>query len=126
MGTTLHRTTRARAIAWLSLSVLVLACSSTAPREPSAVIFDLESTTCGLTMPMHFSIDSATVGTDTFVINGQAPGYHHVSRPFVTTASRHVLGAHGTWISFEYVWPDTVLTLAPGETFTKVLSLYCS
>src|SRR5215472_9598836 len=103
MVTTLHRTTRARAIAWLSLSVVAVACKTTAPREPSTVIFDLESTTCALTMPMHFSIDGATVGTDTFVINGVAPGFHHMSRPFVTTASRHVLGAHGTWVSFEYV-----------------------
>jgi hypothetical protein len=76
---------------------------------------------CGARIPVQFSVDRFPVGSDTFVVNLMPE--HLTSRDFSVVPGRHAIGAR---VPGGYVWPDTVVTLAAGETFLDSLPFYCS
>lgn len=103
----------------------MLACRATEPaRGPATVYFSLDAPFCGLAMPVEFYVDSLLVGTDTFRIH-LAPD-HTTSRGFVAASGTHRLGARAVVGPGYYVWPDTVVSLGAGLTFTRSLPFYCS
>lgn len=118
---------RAFRFVWI---LLLLGCSTdTTPTAAPRVYFALDAPLCGIVLPMQFFIDSTLVGTDTFAINASPHPRHILSRAFTTTASRHVVGARtvlGSNPPIDYVWPDTVVMLAPADSLAIQLPLYCS
>ena len=94
--------------------------TSATPKQP-VVFFAIDAPLCSSTIPVRFSIDSAEVGADTFVVNYGPP--HTTSRGFTVSVGEHTLSARTEW---NYVWPDKRVTLAAGETFTDSLPFYCS
>lgn len=95
-----------------SLCILCGCSSSSAPRRTATVEFAYVNTLCtGNSVTLQFLIDGVAVDTET-MRNGQT------SPARVTTAGRHVLGAHipgtGDWIV-----PDPTVNLVGGEVFTR-------
>jgi hypothetical protein len=108
----------------LALGAVILgACKATEPaaQKPATVRFVLDAPLCSSSLPVQFFIDSVMVGADVFRVH-LAPD-HTVSSDFGTTAGRHVLDAR---VVGGYVWPSTVVALAPGGVFADTLPFYCS
>ena len=92
-----------------ALLLLGLASCTTDPVVTTATVdFTLDAPFCGFRQPVQFLIDSVLVGTDTFSVNYTPQ--HLTSQTFTTSAGSHRIGAR--FVS-GYVWPDTVVTLAP-------------
>jgi hypothetical protein len=110
----------------LSLTILlaaIAACGAQRLTVPGpSVSFTLNAPLCSSIVPIQLSIDSTLVATDTFVVH-IAGREHTTSRAFPTTVGRHTLSAR---IVGGFVWPDTIVTLAPGGSFTDSLPMYCS
>lgn len=103
----------------------LLACRGTEPApRPATLYFSLDAPFCGMALPVEFYVDSLLVGSDTFRVN-LAPN-HTTSRGFVAAAGTHRLGARAAIGVGYYVWPDTVVSLGAGLTYTRSLPFYCS
>jgi hypothetical protein len=102
--------------------LLALAGGCVHATQPTAAVhFALDAPLCSSVIPVQLSIDGALVATDTFRVHLDAP--HTISRAFAMPAGVHMLGARAV---VGHVWPDTSVTLAPGESFTWSLPFYCS
>ena len=92
------------------------------PLAPTATVyFVIDAPLCSSRIPVEFSIDSALVGRDTFVVN-LAPE-HLTSRGFPVSVGVHVVGAR---VVGGAVWPDRSVALGAGAVFTDSLPFYCS
>ncbi len=85
------------------------------------VVFVLDAPLCSSVIPVEFLIDSVMVGSDTFQVHISPSDT--TSPTFRTTAGTHTLGAR---VVNGFVWPDTTVSIAPGEAFTLLLPFYCS
>ena len=99
----------------------LLSCSDQAPASGARVNYVIDAPLCSSRIPVQFLIDSALVGTDTFVV--ALTPEHRASRDFTTTAGPHTVSAR---VPNGYVWPDQTVTLAAGAVFTDSLPFYCS
>ena len=105
----------------LAAVVALAACGGASEPTPAATVaFTIDAPFCGSRIPAAFSIDGARVGADTFVVH--LAGEHLTSRAFATSPGRHTLGATTGY----YTWPDTQVTLGPGQALTHTLPFYCS
>jgi hypothetical protein len=107
-------------------AAMLLACRATDATAPQASIrLELDAPFCTDAFPVQLWLDRVRVGVDTLRDNGA--GTRGVSRAYSVSAGQHTVGAR--WVSpfgASYVWPDTVLTFAAGQTVTRTLPLYCS
>lgn len=111
-----------RLLCMLPLALVVGACHHTTQPAAATVFFSLDAPFCSFVLPVQLSVDGVAVA-DTFRVN-VAPPARTVSRGVATSAGTHTLGALAGPPGL--VWPDTTVTLAAGETFTRVLPFYCS
>jgi hypothetical protein len=81
----------------------------------------LDAPLCSLQLPVQFWIDGIPVGADAFRV--RLPPNDTTSAGFRTAPGTHSLGAR---VVGGLVWPDTTVTLSPGEVFTRLLPFYCS
>jgi hypothetical protein len=109
-------------VAGLGVCAGVLPACKDDPLAPGAtVVFVLDAPLCSSSLPVEFLIDSALVGSDTFRVH--LPPDDTISPTFRVRTGSHILGARAV---NGYVWPDTAVTMAPGEAFTLRLPFYCS
>ena len=109
-------------LAWLSAGIVgMLSCNLDSEAPGATVFYTIDAPLCSSRFPVQFSIDSALVGTDTFVVN--IIPEHTTSRGFVTTVGPHRLSAR---VVGGYSWPDREVTLTAGGAFTDSLPFYCS
>lgn len=109
------------ASACLTVSALVLAGCKDAQAPSTTVVFVLDAPLCSSSLPVEFLIDGTVAGSDTFRIH--LPPDDTISPVLRTSAGAHVLGAR---VIGGFVWPDTTVTIAPGESVTRTLPFYCS
>jgi hypothetical protein len=110
-----------RRLALAGIFAPLAACGGASEPTPTATVaFTIDAPFCGSRIPAVFSIDGVRVGADTFVVH--LAGEHLTTRPFTTAPGRHTLGATAGY----YTWPDTQVTLGPGQALTHTLSFYCS
>jgi hypothetical protein len=103
-------------------TALVPGCTSgDEPNDEAAIRFQLDAPLCSSQLPVEFRIDGTLVGTDTFRVH-LAPD-HILSRAYPVSPGEHLLAAA---IPGGFVWPDTVVDVRPGHTFTRSLPFYCS
>ncbi len=106
----------------VAVAIAFLAACGTDPAAPPATVsFLLDAPLCSSSLPVQFSIDAVVVGTDTFRVH--LPPDHVASAGFAVGAGTHTLGAR---VIGGLVWPDTTVTLAPAQAFTRSLPFYCS
>jgi hypothetical protein len=103
------------------LVVLLGACATEPAAPRPTVYFALDAPFCGTRLPVAFFIDSAQVGTDTFVVNLLPE--HLTSAGFPTSVGQHTLGAR---VVGGYIWPDTIVAIPSGGVVTYTLPFYCS
>src|SRR5512141_2929047 len=102
------------------LALSVGACMHTT--QPEAMVrFSIDAPFCGMSLPVQLSIDGTIVVTDTFRVH--LASSRTTSDAFILPSGTHTLGAR---VPVGYVWADTSVTLAPGESFTRTLPFYCS
>ncbi len=110
------------ASAGLAVVAFALASCQDDPQAPgTSVVFVLDAPLCSSSLPVEFLIDSAVAGSETFRIH--LPPDDTISPVFRTSAGAHLLGAR---VIGGYIWPDTTVTIAPGESVTRLLPFYCS
>jgi hypothetical protein len=110
------------AVAGLGLCAGVLSACKEDPLAPGGtVVFVLDAPLCSSALPVEFLIDSVLAGSDTFRIH--LPPDDTISPTFRVGTGSHILGAR---VVSGYVWPDTAVTITPGEAFTLRLPFYCS
>jgi hypothetical protein len=104
---------------FLCAAVLALsACGGpTAPSNPTAIQFRLDSNSCGPifgtnTLTFSFFVEGAQVGNATLGINATSP-------PFAVAAGSHVASASVTNSSIR--WNNLNFSVTTGQTFTYVL-----
>jgi hypothetical protein len=102
----------------------LLGCRGMEPARVATVYFSLDAPFCGMALPVEFYVDSLLVGSDTFRIH--LPPDHTTSSAFSTAPGTHRLGARASIGVGYYVWPDTIVSLGAGLTFTRSLPFYCS
>jgi hypothetical protein len=106
----------------LAFAVVFVGCHSTEPSTSFGTVrFQLVAPLCSSVLPVTLNIDSAPVGQDTFRVN-LAPE-HLTSAAFAVLAGTHVLGAR---VVGGYVWPDTSVSIVPGDSVIRFLPFYCS
>ncbi len=103
------------------LALLLAGCDAGPADPPATVYFELDAPLCSSMLPVRFSIDGVEVEVDTFRIH--LPPDHVRSRGFALAAGDHLLGAG---IPNGLTWPDTLVHLAAGASFTRWLPFYCS
>jgi hypothetical protein len=108
---------------WIGIALVTLVgCRGTTPVAPRPTVqFAIDAPLCSSRIPVQFSIDGFTVGSDTFRVNLSPE--HTTSRVFATTVGQHALAAH---VVNGYMWPDRIVTLAAGDAYTDTLPFYCS
>ena len=108
---------------WKALAAVgCAACHGSAIVERSATVtFVLVAPTCSSVLPVEFSVDSRSIGIDTFRVAVVAP--RTVSRTFDVPSGQHVLGAR---VVGGYVWPPQAVSIASGTAVTDSLPFYCS
>ena len=90
-----------------------------------AVNFVLDAPLCSSVLPVQFTIDNITVGTDTFRV--QLRPEHLTSAVFITSIGSHTLGAKVTGGSASgSTWPNLSVNLAGGAMKADTLPFYCS
>jgi hypothetical protein len=102
------------------MAFVVAGAACGGPTEPAAafVRFTSDSPFCGgMPFTYKFVLDGRVLGTERLK-------HAQVSQAYETTPGTHIVTAlfDGTINSV----PDTTITLRAGETFTRVLSFYCS
>lgn len=106
-----------------SIALFALAgCDSNSPADRKAeVSFEIDAPLCSSQIPVIFYINGLEAGQDTFRVN--LTNEHLRSRSFEVDAGDNVLGAR---VVSGLVWPDTTVSLSPGDTLTHLLPFYCS
>jgi hypothetical protein len=108
-----------------ALLTLTLASACTEPPLPPPTIrFLFDGPQCFGVYTVSFRIDSLWLGSYAYRIH--LPPNDSVSRPYEVTPGQHSIGAQ--WSIFpgnEYVWPDSVMNFAPGDTHLRRLSIVC-
>lgn len=95
--------------------------TSTSAERPATVTFVLVAPACSSVLPVQFSVDGQSVGTDTFRVAVSAP--RTVSRPFAVSPGQHTLGAQ---VVGGYVWPPLAVSITSGAVLADSLPFYCS
>jgi hypothetical protein len=99
----------------------LFACADDPSAPGGTVVFVLEAPLCSSTLPVEFLIDSVVAGRDTFRVNLSPEDT--ISPTFRVQGGTHLLGAR---VVNGYIWPDTTVTIAGGESITRILPFYCS
>lgn len=105
----------------LAAAVGFAACRGSATEPSTAVNFVIVAPLCSSVIPVEFTIDSRTVGTDTFRVAVSAP--RTVSRNFSVTPGQHFLGAR---VVDGYAWSPQAVFVASGTVVSDSLPFYCS
>lgn len=106
----------------LAISALALtACQDDSLAPDGSIVFIFDAPLCSSSVPVEFLIDSVVAGRDTFRIH--LPPDDTISPVFRTSPGTHILGAR---VVNGSVWPDTTVTIAPGESIARILPFYCS
>ena len=110
-----------RTLAVLAVAAL-LACE-TDPFQTAKVDFLIEAPLCSMTLPVSLTVDGNRIGLDTFVVNYGPP--HERTREFEIFAGTHQLAVR-FYPSGILIQEDSVITLAPGDSYTFRFGFYCS
>jgi hypothetical protein len=104
-----------------ALAFTLASCDSGTSEADATVSFELDAPLCSSIIPVQFEIDGIQVGVDTFRIH--LPPDHVRSKAFSLDPGEHLLGAA---VPDGFVWPDTMVHLAAGDSLIRQLPFYCS
>ena len=112
-----------RRTALIAISVAAVAACQTDPFTSPKVDFLIEAPLCSMTLPVSLTIDGTQVGVDTLIVNYGPP--HMRTRAFETFPGSHRLAVR-FYPSGNLIQEDSVVTLAPGDSYTFRFGFYCS